>query len=172
MKSLVNMIKEHLVYKGVKYMYDITSKVWNAINSYVYEMQTLNSVTEGKCEYLMIDTDEYAKVMPRLSVRDNVMILCTSDQSFFTIMVPVFERTLSQREIDNIIMGTQDINKKVNLPSPIPYYVWFVDMSMFVSIEVKYPCILNSQKILSYIEMTDKCGKLVRNYLERTMGFY
>lgn len=157
-------------------MFDITSKVWSAINSgstdIVHEMETLNSVTEGKCEYLMVDTDEYAKVMPRLSVRDNVMILCTSDQSFFTIMVPVLERSLSQREIDNIIMRTQDINKKVNLPSPIPYYVWFVDMTMFVSIEVKYPCVLSSQKILSYIEVTDKCGRLVRNYLERTMGYY
>lgn len=108
-------------------MFDITSKVWNAINDgavhIVYEMETKNSITEGKCEYLMVDTDEYAKAMPRLSVRDNVMILCTSDQSFFTIMVPVFERSLSQREIDNIIMRTQDINKKVNLPSPIPYYI-------------------------------------------------
>lgn len=125
-----------------------------------------------QCDYIFIDTDNYAKLMRPLDSNENVKIMCSEeDTNVFTIMVPVWKRELSQSTIDFIFTIGEDVMKKANLIPPIPYYIWVNDMVLFASVEMNTnPCVTNLDKILSAIDITDKCATKARNYLERYLG--
>lgn len=125
-----------------------------------------------RCDYIFIDTYNYARIMSPLSSDENVQIMCSEeDTNVFTIMVPVWKRELSQSTIDFIFTIGEDVMKKANLIPPIPYYIWVNDMVLFASVEMNTnPCVTNLDKILSAIDITDKCATKARNYLERYLG--
>ena len=129
-----------------------------------------------RCDYIFIDTDNYARIMSPLASDENVQIMCSEEYlNVFTIMVPVWKMELSQSMIDHIFAVAKniDISKKVNINPPIPYYIWVNDMVMYASVDMNTnPCATNLNKILSGIEMTDRCATELRKYFNKLLGIW
>ena len=166
-------------------MLNLTNTIVNTLNqsklNLIEETRTMYAMHRDKygllfgcheneqCDYIFINTDNYAKLMRPLDSNKNVQIVCSKNSpTVFAIMVPLWKGEVGQSAIDFILGIGDDVNRKANFIPPIPYSIWANDVDVFASIGMNtYPCATNLDEILSVIAATDECAAMARNYLEQ-----
>lgn len=166
-------------------MLNLTNTILDTLNqselNLIEETRTMQAMYKNKdgiifgcyeneqCDYIFINTDNYAKLMRPLDSNKNVQIVCSKNSpTVFAIMVPLWKGEVGQSAIDFILEIGNDVNRRANLFPPIPYSIWANDVDVFASIGMStYPCATDLDEILSVIAATDECAAMARNYLEQ-----